>query len=375
MLQKKEQLKNKGNEFFQKKDYLKAIQSYYDALKLGSHDEIDITIETNISLTLLHMKEYEKSKETIAFVIVKNPHHKKAHLIYVKSLIGLKQEKQALKYLIDYLKGKSEHEAPEFYQILNELKKNHPKNKILLSYDVSKQAQTCQTLPDEDQDIYLDILKMFGKEAKFNVEFEPSNQEEHVDYLTSIQEKLFDKFEIHLDTIIKKKIQNPLHEMILKDFKKGFIRSKFYVEEVKNGSLMVDVNSKKVYAVFGDYCEVTYFHKIAGHEDVCSGLILPWNLPNKPPKILLGGLLKQSEEKLNFDAEKHLMQAIEKNQVIYNLFMKEELKNEEKTEEKVCHLCKKSNVKLLKCSKCKTTRYCSSECQKQDWPQHKQTCH
>jgi ankyrin repeat protein len=42
-----------------------------------------------------------------------------------------------------------------------------------------------------------------------------------------------------------------------------------------------------------------------------------------------------------------------------------------------CACCQKqatATVKLLACSRCKKTFYCSSQCQKQDWKQHKQTC-
>jgi hypothetical protein len=34
-----------------------------------------------------------------------------------------------------------------------------------------------------------------------------------------------------------------------------------------------------------------------------------------------------------------------------------------------------SGAPLQKCGKCKTSWYCSKNCQKQNWPKHKQTCH
>jgi len=46
----------------------------------------------------------------------------------------------------------------------------------------------------------------------------------------------------------------------------------------------------------------------------------------------------------------------------------------------LCGLCSKlelemaSGSKLLTCSKCKSVRYCSKECQRKDWKQHKKTC-
>ncbi|KAI0748202.1 hypothetical protein C8Q80DRAFT_724437 [Daedaleopsis nitida] len=44
-----------------------------------------------------------------------------------------------------------------------------------------------------------------------------------------------------------------------------------------------------------------------------------------------------------------------------------------------CACCKRDETAnqetgLKKCGKCKLTRYCSVECQKQDWPRHKVTC-
>lgn len=40
----------------------------------------------------------------------------------------------------------------------------------------------------------------------------------------------------------------------------------------------------------------------------------------------------------------------------------------------VCHTCKKYTNEL-KCSKCKVTIYCSKECQRFDWKEHKKICY
>lgn len=40
-----------------------------------------------------------------------------------------------------------------------------------------------------------------------------------------------------------------------------------------------------------------------------------------------------------------------------------------------CHICKKTDVKLLKCGACGIVQYCSKECQKSDWKDHKVTCY
>lgn len=42
--------------------------------------------------------------------------------------------------------------------------------------------------------------------------------------------------------------------------------------------------------------------------------------------------------------------------------------------EKKCSNCKNERTDLLKCSICKTTFYCNKDCQKSDWPNHRQTC-
>jgi hypothetical protein len=41
-----------------------------------------------------------------------------------------------------------------------------------------------------------------------------------------------------------------------------------------------------------------------------------------------------------------------------------------------CACCQKqgTGVKLLACSRCRKTFYCSVACQKQEWTQHKKTC-
>jgi hypothetical protein len=44
------------------------------------------------------------------------------------------------------------------------------------------------------------------------------------------------------------------------------------------------------------------------------------------------------------------------------------------TNSKVCHYCNKTVEKLLKCSKCKRVKYCSKECQKAHWKDHKKDC-
>lgn len=42
---------------------------------------------------------------------------------------------------------------------------------------------------------------------------------------------------------------------------------------------------------------------------------------------------------------------------------------------KVCHKQASTDVKIFTCSRCKISRYCSTNCQKQDWSNHKTVCH
>lgn len=44
------------------------------------------------------------------------------------------------------------------------------------------------------------------------------------------------------------------------------------------------------------------------------------------------------------------------------------------TMEQVCMVCEKRQGKLKKCSACHVTCYCSAECQKKDWKEHKLVC-
>jgi len=39
-----------------------------------------------------------------------------------------------------------------------------------------------------------------------------------------------------------------------------------------------------------------------------------------------------------------------------------------------CAKCKESKLKMYKCSKCLTARYCGEECQKAHWREHKKKC-
>ena len=43
-------------------------------------------------------------------------------------------------------------------------------------------------------------------------------------------------------------------------------------------------------------------------------------------------------------------------------------------EVKTCAFCQEKESKF-RCSKCKTTKYCSKECQIKDWPMHRPICH
>lgn len=42
--------------------------------------------------------------------------------------------------------------------------------------------------------------------------------------------------------------------------------------------------------------------------------------------------------------------------------------------EYMCSICGKRDIKLKKCGKCKIIAYCSEECQRKDWTKHKKHC-
>lgn len=41
--------------------------------------------------------------------------------------------------------------------------------------------------------------------------------------------------------------------------------------------------------------------------------------------------------------------------------------------QKICYTCMAS-IHLRKCTRCREIRYCSVECQREDWPEHKELC-
>lgn len=43
-------------------------------------------------------------------------------------------------------------------------------------------------------------------------------------------------------------------------------------------------------------------------------------------------------------------------------------------EQESCKACKTNNMKLYLCSRCRSVKYCSKECQKKDWTTHKHNC-
>jgi hypothetical protein len=58
--------------------------------------------------------------------------------------------------------------------------------------------------------------------------------------------------------------------------------------------------------------------------------------------------------------------------VLQDGFEKRETKTNQKTSK--CASCGTSGMKLFRCTKCRVATYCSSACQKKDWPQHKKMC-
>ena len=47
---------------------------------------------------------------------------------------------------------------------------------------------------------------------------------------------------------------------------------------------------------------------------------------------------------------------------------------EKKKKTKACWACGKAGVETKKCSGCEVARYCSRECSKRDWKEHRKTC-
>lgn len=50
------------------------------------------------------------------------------------------------------------------------------------------------------------------------------------------------------------------------------------------------------------------------------------------------------------------------------------LTSKEKVEAHTCNSCKKQGEQFQRCGRCKKVYYCGKDCQKNDWPTHKETC-
>ena len=75
---------------------------------------------------------------------------------------------------------------------------------------------------------------------------------------------------------------------------------------------------------------------------------------------------KSESEKL---LKKQILQPAESKWTI----KKRKMLNLELNDKKTCNVCKKKG-KMKKCSRCRSTYYCSRECQVKDWEEHKKVC-
>ncbi|XP_065173629.1 stress-induced-phosphoprotein 1 [Atheta coriaria] len=116
--------KEKGNEFYKKKDFEKAIEFYTKAIE---HDPTDITFFNNLAAVYFEMKQFDKCIEQCEKGIDIGRENRADFKLIAKAMmrIGnaykkLKQWKQAKVY---YEKSMSEHRTPEIKTLLSDIEK------------------------------------------------------------------------------------------------------------------------------------------------------------------------------------------------------------------------------------------------------------
>lgn len=172
----------------------------------------------------------------------------------------------------------------------------------------------------------------------------------------------------HLDHLLEESLKLDLKDKellkFLKDWKKYMVKSVFYIQEVKKGSIMFDIRTNKAYVVSGVGISIDNIKDSLKFPLIYyNAIILPLNINNEPSKIFLFSYLKENTEEIfTGNIEKILIDLIKRNEIIYSL------------KEEFCHKCNKLYEKLMRCSKCKTIKYCSAKCQKDDWEKHKIIC-
>jgi len=122
------------------------------------------------------------------------------------------------------------------------------------------------------------------------------------------------------------------------------------------------------------YCDE---HRLE-HCDICC---MSFTLPNKFRKneLKTGRSIEEDDEAFEKISKKHSVKSGHETMSLLSASQGKPIRSAEalvynKQMNKTCQHCGKTVVKSLRCSKCKITVYCSKECQRVAWKQHKSEC-
>lgn len=319
LYQQKENLKQKGNDFFKQKKYAQALKRYKDAIEIGLNKELDKSCYALISKCWIQLKNYDKAKESIINSLKIDQNDQESNIIFLNILIHFKEFKLVKEHVSKLIIKNTR--CKEFQDIYLIVEKEYIQPSILKNFDIKKVNDKYKdTLEDVEYSILKRVLDLIGSNIGVETDFNNIKENKHGISVWSIQNYIWNNLENVLEKILKNKIENPLIEKILRDWKNGFIRSSFYIQDFKTCTLFLDVKSKKLYSITGILQPVREMTRIPC--EVYNCIILPFNLPDFSSKVILGSYFL--EENLNFcstfNAEKYLINLISKeNQIIHKI--------------------------------------------------------
>lgn len=146
------QEKEKGNEFYKKKQFAEAIEHYNKAIE---HDPTDITFYNNLAAVYFEEKEYEKCIKECEKAIDIGRENRADFKLIAKSFMRIGNSYRRLKDYtsakINYEKSLSEHRTPEIKTLLSEVEK--------IIKDEEKKAYINPELAEKEKELGNELFK------------------------------------------------------------------------------------------------------------------------------------------------------------------------------------------------------------------------